>query len=183
VLAAALQLFSERTWEGTNIPDIAERAGVAVGSVYRYFPSKEALGSAVFAEAKQALADAVITPEVGAVAPATALRMIWRNLVAFAAERPEAFAFLEHQQHIRYLDADAQLVVARLDEALSEIVAAAQAVGAVRPGDPMVLISMVFGAFVGVTKLARASGEPLDRMDLAAVERAAYALLGMSHDE
>ena len=32
VLDAALDLFSEQTWEGTNVLQIAERAGVAVGT-------------------------------------------------------------------------------------------------------------------------------------------------------
>lgn len=43
ILAAALDLFAERTFEGTPVPLIAERAGVATGTIYRYFESKETL--------------------------------------------------------------------------------------------------------------------------------------------
>jgi AcrR family transcriptional regulator len=43
ILDAALAVFRERGYEGTTIPAIAERAGIAQGTVYNYFPSKEKL--------------------------------------------------------------------------------------------------------------------------------------------
>jgi AcrR family transcriptional regulator len=38
---AALQLFTTQGFHGTNIRDIAERAGVSLGAIYAYYPSKE----------------------------------------------------------------------------------------------------------------------------------------------
>lgn len=40
LLAAAAQVFAERGFDATQTPQIAERAGVAVGSFYRYFSDK-----------------------------------------------------------------------------------------------------------------------------------------------
>jgi AcrR family transcriptional regulator len=182
VLTAALELFSEQTWEGTNVPQIADRAGVAVGTIYRYFPSKEALGSAVFTENKKAFANMTLSEQVREAPPLAALRLIWQEQLTFAIENPEAFAFLEHQQHAKYLDSEALEVVMKFDEELSSIIRAGQAQGVVREGDPQILLSMVFGAFVGVTKLARALGTPLEQFDLVNIERAASALLGIPDD-
>ena len=179
VLDAALDLFSELTWDGTNVPQIADRAGVAVGTIYRYFENKEALGSAVFTAAKRAFAEAIVTPEVRQAKPLQALRLIWRQQLAFAMAYPEAFAFLEHQQHAGYLNAEALAVVRQLDADLCSIIRAGQADGVVRDGDPQMLMAMVFGAFVGVTRLARAHGVPLEDFDWAGIERAASALLGL----
>jgi len=39
--AAALQLFTTQGFHGTNIRDIAEKAGVSQGAIYLYYPSKE----------------------------------------------------------------------------------------------------------------------------------------------
>ncbi len=39
----ALQLIAERGYHATTLRDIAERADVSVGLLYRYFPSKQAL--------------------------------------------------------------------------------------------------------------------------------------------
>lgn len=43
ILDTALQLFIEKGYLETKISDIAEAAGIAKGSVYGYFPSKEEL--------------------------------------------------------------------------------------------------------------------------------------------
>jgi AcrR family transcriptional regulator len=179
ILDAALELFEQRTYAATNVPDIAARAGVAVGSIYRHFPNKEALGSAVFAEAKAQFADEVLTDEVRTATPLDALRLIWRNQLAYATRQPTAFSFLEHQLHAGYLDADARAVVEGLDRALVAILEAAQRDGTVRQGDPGVLLSMVFGAFVGVTRHSRATGKPLSDYDWETIRRAAADLLAL----
>ncbi|MCP3985905.1 MAG: TetR/AcrR family transcriptional regulator [bacterium] len=40
ILNAALQLYGERGFQATQTPDIAERAGMSVGGLYRYFRDK-----------------------------------------------------------------------------------------------------------------------------------------------
>ena len=50
IMAAALELFVERGFYGTAVPEIAERAGVGAGTIYRYFESKEALVNALYRE-------------------------------------------------------------------------------------------------------------------------------------
>ncbi|WP_318766532.1 TetR/AcrR family transcriptional regulator [Lactiplantibacillus carotarum] len=47
ILEAALNLFAEQGFEATTSAQIAQRAGVAVGSVYQRFPNKKALLMAV----------------------------------------------------------------------------------------------------------------------------------------
>jgi AcrR family transcriptional regulator len=41
--AAALSLFTRQGFNGTNIRDIADAAGVSTGAIYTYYPSKAAL--------------------------------------------------------------------------------------------------------------------------------------------
>lgn len=43
LIAAALALFVEKGYAATRLEEVAARAGVAKGTVYLYFPSKEAL--------------------------------------------------------------------------------------------------------------------------------------------
>jgi AcrR family transcriptional regulator len=40
ILAAALELYAEQGFHATQTPDIAERAGMSVGGLYRYFRDK-----------------------------------------------------------------------------------------------------------------------------------------------
>src|SRR4051812_31840826 len=52
ITTAALELFVERGFYGTAVPEIADRAGVGAGTIYRYFESKEALVNAMYREQK-----------------------------------------------------------------------------------------------------------------------------------
>jgi AcrR family transcriptional regulator len=42
------ELFAEKGYEATTMTEIASRAGAAIGSLYQFFPSKEALAEALF---------------------------------------------------------------------------------------------------------------------------------------
>jgi AcrR family transcriptional regulator len=48
LLDAGAALFAERGYHATTMTAIAERAGAAIGSLYQFFPSKEALAEALF---------------------------------------------------------------------------------------------------------------------------------------
>ena len=43
IVEAGLQEFAKNGFAGTRVEDIAQRAGVVKGTVYRYYASKEAL--------------------------------------------------------------------------------------------------------------------------------------------
>ena len=50
IIAAAAKLFGDRGYHDTTTAEIAESAGVAAGTIYIYFSSKEELLVAVFEE-------------------------------------------------------------------------------------------------------------------------------------
>src|SRR4051794_12765242 len=51
ILAGTLSLVGQGGWCAASMHDVARRAGVATGSLYRHFPSKGDLLAEVFAEA------------------------------------------------------------------------------------------------------------------------------------
>jgi AcrR family transcriptional regulator len=51
IAAAALDLFTEKGFAATRMQDVATRAGIAKGTLYLYFPTKEELFFAVVREA------------------------------------------------------------------------------------------------------------------------------------
>jgi AcrR family transcriptional regulator len=48
LIDAGADLFAEKGYEATTMTEIASRAGAAIGSLYQFFPSKEALAEALF---------------------------------------------------------------------------------------------------------------------------------------
>jgi AcrR family transcriptional regulator len=43
IINAAINIFSEKGFEATRTKEIAERAGIAEGTIFRYFPTKDAI--------------------------------------------------------------------------------------------------------------------------------------------
>lgn len=66
LLERALKLFQQRGVEATTMRDVARAAGLALGAVYYYFPSKDALVFA-FYEASQEASEAVLRTARGGV--------------------------------------------------------------------------------------------------------------------
>jgi AcrR family transcriptional regulator len=50
ILDAAIEALGKKGFEGTNVADIAKAAGIAKGTVYLYFESKEEIFSAILSE-------------------------------------------------------------------------------------------------------------------------------------
>jgi AcrR family transcriptional regulator len=48
LIDAGAELIAEKGYEAATMTEIAQRAGAAIGSLYQFFPSKEALAEALF---------------------------------------------------------------------------------------------------------------------------------------
>ncbi len=57
MLQATEELALEGGWDGVQMREVAQRAGVALGTLYRYFPSKEHLLVSVMLDEVEQLAD------------------------------------------------------------------------------------------------------------------------------
>ena len=138
ILAAATAVFAA---DGLSVPldEIARRAGVGAGTLYRHFPAKEALWEAVLLGRLQRLADEaealhrVSDPSASdpsASDPGEALLGFIDRLVAEAAPKRDLADALASAG----TDVSATLAgtAARLREALGAVLAAAQRSGSIR---------------------------------------------------
>jgi AcrR family transcriptional regulator len=181
ILDAALRTFAERGYHGTAVPDVAKAAKVATGSLYHYFDSKEQLVNAVFVDAKQrlraALLDQMTTADSYDLHGAEKwFKELWRRLAAFARAEPDAFKFLEMQDHTPYLDAESRAVELAVLTPLGRA-ALRLGVGA-RGGPPVdVTIALLWGAFVGVIKAERLHYIKLDDKKLEQAAELAWRML------
>lgn len=101
IVAAAGALFAERGVDATSVEDLARFCGVAKGTFYRYFPSKEALVDALFLPEAEALVIAVKgdggRPRIRAIAEAVlaffSRRKLFLSELRTAYRRPSTFAY------------------------------------------------------------------------------------------
>ncbi len=174
ILAAALDLFVERGFFGTTVPEIADRAGVGAGTIYRYFDSKEALVNSIYREEKLRFAEDVIAG-VHTVGPARELfRVLWMKMARFAAAHPKSFVFLELHHHARYLDDDSRAVEQRMLDLFTNVIVASQARGELKDGPPRLLMGIVMGAFVGVVRSCVEFERPIDSADWVLAEQCVW---------
>jgi AcrR family transcriptional regulator len=156
IMAAALSLFVERGFHGTAVPEIAERAGVGAGTIYRYFESKEALVNALYRAEKMRFAQNVIERvNAGGAArePARELfKRLWLHMAEYAVDHVQSFVFLELHHHAAYLDEESRTLEQRMLQLFSGVIVAAQTRGEIKAGDPRLLMGIVMGAFIGVIR-------------------------------
>jgi AcrR family transcriptional regulator len=148
VFQAAQELFAERGADVT-MEEIARRAGVGVGTIYRRFPSKESLFAAVSSAACADMQHCLVEAAGEAHDPASKLRA----LVIVQFRRSEQYAALIDLSPVapEHIEADACATVelaegahlyATLHTTLRQVIAEGQQQGAIRQGDPAVLASL-----------------------------------------
>ncbi len=182
LLDAALDLFCEVGYAATPVPSIAQRAGIAVGSVYRHFPSKEHLVNALYRREKVRLIGAVLADIDPRDDPEAAFRALWRRLAGFAFEHPASLSFLEMHHHEAYLDDESRALAKMGDDQVARVLRAWQRAGAVRHGDPDVLHAQVFGGFVAVLRQRMNTGRRITRSIGTDTVDAAWGLLAATKE-
>ena len=108
ILAAARRLFDRKGYDATSMENVAARAGLAVGTLYNYFPSKEELlfaisradtepllriGEAILADLPDDPAEAIgALTEVMVQGITAGERRLWRELFVARSRRRTRWA-------------------------------------------------------------------------------------------
>jgi AcrR family transcriptional regulator len=141
LLEAAKAAFAEAGPEA-SLDEIARRAGVGIGTLYRHFPTRDAIVEAVYRREVQQLADAA--PRlIESLPPAEALRAWMRVFIDYIAAKKVIAPALKSLVGGSALYADSG---ARINQAIALLVERARASGDIRPSaDPADLLRALIG--------------------------------------
>jgi AcrR family transcriptional regulator len=159
VLAAARDAFGERG-SSTSLEEIARRAGVGIGTLYRHFPTRQALLEAVYVEEVEDISRTA--GELAELDPWEALTGWLRRVVGYLVTK-QALA----QELLDYVDRDAPLFVScrgLLFGAGEPLLARAQAAGAVRADASLGEVIQMVG---GIAKIAAPAEQVEHILDIA----------------
>ena len=128
ILDALQQLLEEKSIQHISVSEIAEKAGIGKGSIYYYFPSKDAIVDALIKRSyEQPLQTAKELAKQTSISPFTRMAMLFQacqnSSIAFLKHKHNAsssvqdLAFL-HQKYLNY-------VISELKPALTEIISQA----------------------------------------------------------
>ncbi len=180
ITAAALEVFADRGFAAARLEDIASRAGVVKGSIYRYFSTKEELFRAVIRAAVVPNTEAVRRAAEGFDRPFADLAPRLLRGAAFVLSRPLVARYVrvvvgESRNFPDLARIWHDEVVSPVIGALTGVIARAQARGEVREGDPRLyafsLVGPLFTAMLFRDVFEEASNDLPDLARLAEQHR------------
>lgn len=152
ILDAALELFVEMGFHGTAVPEIARRAHVGAGTIYRYFDSKEAIGNELYRSLKSDYFGRVLDAFPFDAPPREQFHVFWMRMSEYARDNTAAMAFMENHHHGSYLDEESRALERSVLEMCYGVVAGWREAQVVKDVEPALLIAMIWGAFGGIHK-------------------------------
>lgn len=178
ILRAALKVFAEGGVNGVPVPQIAAEAGVSPGLLYRYFDSKEAMVNELFCEQKQKLQHYLFHGLSEGGDPYKNFCLVWERLVAFTENEPDAFRFMELQDHRPYLTQQSKDYENKHLTYWMKHYKEMQKQGVYRKDiKPEILLTLFWGAFVNLFKTSRSGLISPSKRDLNKAREACWGLL------
>ena len=141
LLEAAFALFVEKGFAATRIDDIAARAGVSKGTVYLYFPSKQAVFEALVRQAVLPNVERLIGETAHPEMPVLEilprlLRAIMQTVAGSPLQRFPRLIIAESPQFPELAQFWRETVIDRMLGVVSGLIRRGIAAGEIRPVDP-----------------------------------------------
>jgi AcrR family transcriptional regulator len=156
ILVAGERVFGRRDYSQVQMDDVAAACGVGKGTLYRYFPSKQALYLAVTFDGIEKLRDELAAVVAETDSAARALEQIVRRTLAFFWDRRGFFALIH--RHELEPDRDVREWFAQraeLTRIVEDTVRRAIGAGDLRPIDPRLATEMLFGMLRAANRYRR----------------------------
>ena len=181
LLNAALELFETRGFDGVTVPEIAQAAGVATGTLYLYFKDKTALVNALYRHWKSTYNTLVLAP-MPASAPRQAFSLYWQRMMDFARTHPRAVRFMDLHHHASYLDEASRALGRDYLDVAEAFVRQARRSGAIRDLDPPLIVALMWGAAAALATFSAQGALALDEHTATAMEDALWRAIAQEGD-
>jgi TetR/AcrR family fatty acid metabolism transcriptional regulator len=149
ILRAAIDVFAERGFFNAQVADVARAAGVAAGTVYLYFRSKDDLLISIFERSMRDALSEVRASEADKSDPVDRLRRFARlHLGRLGRDRTLAVVFqVELRQSTKFMERFSSTLLREYLGLIRSAIADGQAAGVFRADiNPTVAAKMFFGA-------------------------------------
>jgi AcrR family transcriptional regulator len=162
VFEAALELIAEQGFTGAPMSQIAERADVGVGTIYRYFANKDDLINALYLDIKADLTASVMRGYSDKMAVRDALKLVLRNVVQFFADHPAELSFMEQYDNSPVITDATREGTSRMIGPIWDLFERAKAQNLLRDLPFEVGLAIVGGAILSLVKLRASDAAKLD---------------------
>ncbi len=148
ILQAALRLFAAKGYEGTTTKDLAGKANVAEGTLFRYFPNKKAILIEVATRGWVDILTDLLT-ELSEMGSYKAVAQVMRRRVLKMRENSDLLrvCFIEAQFHPELKERIQSEVIAKMTDVAEAFFQTAIDRGIYRPMNPKIVAQVFLGMF------------------------------------
>jgi len=158
ILCAMLELITERGFHATPMSLVAERAGVAAGTIYHHFDSKEAIINEIYAQLRAEMGAALLRDHDPNAEHRERFARFWNNLFGHFIAQPAGFLFLEQYANSPYIEKHTREEHRRDLQPLLDFLEEGTWSGVLRNVESGLLLGLVYGSVACCVKL-QLSGE------------------------
>ena len=172
ILQAALRLFAAKGYEGTTTKDLAGKANVAEGTLFRYFPNKKAILIEVATRGWVDILTDLLT-ELSEMGSYKAVAQVMRRRVLRMRENSDLLrvCFIEAQFHPELKERIQLEVIAKMTDVAEAFFQTAIDRGIYRPMNPKIVAQVFLGMFAiagfSTETILDANASPLALQEMA----------------
>ncbi|WP_092435868.1 TetR/AcrR family transcriptional regulator [Williamwhitmania taraxaci] len=159
---AAMMLVIETGFSGLKMADVAKEAGMATGTLYIYYKSKDELINDIYLETKKEIIALLTNPNLVTETFYTAYRNRWFAYFNYCLKNPEKMLFVEQFLYSGYIEESIYNQVEELFKPLNQFLLDGQKNGLVKQLDIEILKAQMEGAIHEIIKMTVKRGKTLD---------------------
>jgi AcrR family transcriptional regulator len=160
ILETALVLFTERGFYGTPTAMISREAGVATGTLFFYFKTKEELIDALYRQIKSEAGAAFRNGVDRELTVKAKIRRVGENAIAWATTNRNKFRFMEQFAYSPFVSTTAHEEGTSHFLFLTELVRDGMRDGLIRESDTDLLCSVLASSLAGLAARIMATPDP-----------------------
>lgn len=166
-LKATLELMSEQGFHGTSMSQIARRANIGVGTIYRYFSGKEDLLNALYIDIKTRMTQHILRHYSQDVPVRECLKQLLKDFVQYMLENPAELSFGEQYENSPLFTAATREEGMRIAEPIGDLFRRAREQNLLKEMPVEMLSALMSGAVISLAKLYLSGSVEFDEVSLA----------------
>lgn len=174
ILKATMELITEHGFHATPMSMIAKQAGVAAGTIYTYFPSKDVLIHQLYLELKEKMGSALIQGTENSGNLKDRFFLIYRNLFHYFIQNQAEFMFLEQYSNSPFISQLGENENQQFQQPVVDFLRSGIEVGILRNMEIELMSSLLYGHVAAVAKLHLSGRLEIDENRLEKAARSCW---------
>ncbi|MCS5420353.1 MULTISPECIES: TetR/AcrR family transcriptional regulator [Psychrilyobacter] len=160
IIEVATKLFVERGFHGTPTSLIAKEAGIATGTLFNYFKTKDILINEIFKDIKSEQKEIILKDLDEAKTSKLKLKKIWKNLIVWGINNPQERKFINYFSNSNFISDDTKTEIKKNYKFLLDIFREIIEKKGMKNTNELMLILNFMGACIFTGKYFHITKEP-----------------------